>query len=69
MAQSEALNDIKEYRNQKLRDLLAQCTEGQQGMFNRMYGSVETIADECINRAIEQCEATIKKNKAGAQDA
>jgi hypothetical protein len=59
---SKALKEIQEFRHQKLRDLLNQCTDKQKKFFNRMYGSVDTIPDEKIDWAIQQCENTIKKN-------
>lgn len=60
---SEALDKIKSYRKQTLVDLYNQCTVGQQGLFNRMYGSTDKIPDEKVDWAIQQCEKTIKKNK------
>jgi len=48
---------------EKLRELLAQCTEGQLDLFNRMYRSVDAIPLEKINWAIQQCERTIANNK------
>lgn len=50
------------FGREKLRGLLAKCTEGQVGMFNRMYKSVNVIPLERINLAIQQCERTIVKN-------
>ncbi len=46
----------------ELRSLLSQCTEPQVNMFNRMYGSVETIPFKKMKTAIDQCERTIAKN-------
>jgi len=59
---SKTLDDIKIYRHDMLRNLLSQCTESQINLFNRMYGSIDTIPDEKINWAIQQCERTIEKN-------
>lgn len=61
---SEALQEIKDFRRQKLRELLLQCTEAQQVFFNRLCGSVEEISDEKIDSAIQLCERTIEGNKA-----
>jgi len=65
---SEALEkvekDYKKGRREVLRGLLNQCTDKQKEMFNRMYVSVDKISDKKINRAVQQVEATIKKNEA-----
>lgn len=61
---SESLEAIKEYRHQILRDLLAQCNPNQVDIFNRMYGSIDTIPHEKMDWAIQQCERTIRNNKA-----
>jgi hypothetical protein len=60
---SEALARVTEFKKQMLRDFLAQCTEAQVDMFNRMYGSVETIKEDKMEWAIQQCERTVAKNK------
>ncbi len=60
---SKILNEIKDFRKEKLIELLNQCTLEQQAFFDRMYGSRDTIPDEKIDWAIRQCEGTIKKNK------
>lgn len=60
-------NDLKEY----LKGLLNQCTDDQQHMFKRMYGTidddlmelVDTIKSDIIDRVISQCERTVEKNK------
>lgn len=59
---SEALNKIKQFRRQTLSELLDQCTEPQQDLFERMYGAVSTIPESKIDWAIQQCERTIEKN-------
>lgn len=56
-----------------LKELLSQCTEGQQFMFKRMYShknlelsineSVDNMDDDKIDNAITQCERTVEKNK------
>lgn len=62
---SESLENIKNFRKDTLKKLLDQCTEPQQQIFNRMYGSLAEIPDEKIDWAIQQCERTIIKNKKG----
>jgi len=62
---SEILDKIEIYSRDQLKDLLAQCTEPQQKFFLRMYPlGADEMPQEKIPRAIEQCEATIKKNNA-----
>lgn len=46
----------------KLANLYYQLTEGQKALFNRMYGSIETIEDSKIEWAIQQCVRTIENN-------
>lgn len=46
----------------KLTNLYYQLTEGQKALFNRMYGSIETIEDSKIEWAIQQCVRTIENN-------
>lgn len=58
---SEALKKVEDFKKQVLLDLYNQCTEPQQNMFKRMHGSVETIEDDKIDIAIQQCERTITK--------
>ncbi len=60
---SEALESIRKFRRQTLADLYNKCTLGQQGVFNRMYGSLTRIPETKIDWAIRQCENTIKENK------
>ena len=55
-----------------LKDLLVQCTEGQQMLFKRMYShknlelSINEVVDKMdetkIDHAITQCERTVEKN-------
>ena len=51
------------YRKTQLHNLLDQCTKEQQAFFDRMYGSRDTIPEEKIDWAIQQCERTITKNE------
>jgi hypothetical protein len=56
-----------------LKDLLHQCTEGQQLQFKRMYYHknlelpIDDVVDlmdvECMDWAITQCEYTLEKTK------
>jgi len=56
-----------------LKELLSECTEGQQLMFKRMYSNnhlelsindaVDKIEDSKIDLDITQCERTVEKNK------
>lgn len=66
--ESEALKDIENYRRKTLRDLYNQVTKEQQEFFCKMYGSLDGVKDDQINWAIQQCEATIKKNKDAARE-
>ena len=60
---SKTLNEIKDFKKEKLIELLNQCTKKQQTFFDRMYGSRDTIPEEKIDWAIQQCEKTIENNK------
>lgn len=46
----------------KLTNLYHQLSEGQKALFNKMYGSIETIEDRKIEWAIQQCVRTIENN-------
>lgn len=46
----------------KLTNLYYQLTEGQKALFNKMYGSIETIEDSKIEWAIQQFVRTIENN-------
>lgn len=58
---SGTLNKIRMYIRQELQDLYDQCTEAQQDIFCRMYGSVGKISMEKIPWAIVQIENTLSK--------
>ncbi len=55
-----------------LKELLSQCTEGQQMMFKRFYShknleltineAVDQMDETKIDHAISQCERTVEKN-------
>jgi precorrin-4 methylase len=56
-----------------IKELLDQCTEGQQNVFIRMYSGnviyssiaevVDNMPDEKIDHAITQCENSVARNK------
>lgn len=46
----------------KLTNLYYQLTDGQKAFFNRMYDSIETIKDNKVEWAIQQCERTLENN-------
>lgn len=52
----------KNKRREILRELVEQCTEKQQEVFARMYGSVDEINNKEIPWATKQCERTIEMN-------
>ena len=64
---------IKNLAKEMLKELLSECTDGQQLMFKRMYcdknlelsinEAVEQMADDKIDWAITQVERTVEKNR------
>lgn len=62
MSNSNTLERLRIQKHEALKDLLKQCTEPQIQLFNRMYGSVDIISEDNIDRAIQQCEQTIQNN-------
>lgn len=64
---------LKNAAKEILKGLLAECTEGQQLMFKRMYchknlelpinEAVDQMADDKIDWAITQTERTVEKNR------
>ncbi len=52
------------YMRPQLKELLAQCNDGNKRKFARIYGDVETMDASKIPWAIAICERTIKKNAA-----
>ena len=64
---------LKTLAKETLKNLLSECTEGQQRMFKRMYAynninitinkAVDQMAEEKIDWAITQTERSIEKNK------
>ena len=61
------MNDINaeatEWKREKIRALLSQCTEPQINLFNRMYKSIDLIPDSKMARAYDQCYRTVEANK------
>lgn len=65
---------IKNLAKEMLKELLSECTEGQQIMFKRMYchknlelpinEAVDQMADDKIDLAMTQVERTVEKNRA-----
>ena len=62
MNNSNTLERLRIQKHEALKDLLKQCTEPQIQLFNRMYRSVDTISEDKIDWAIQQCERTIQSN-------
>ena len=56
---------LDRYLRPKLKELLAQCNDGNRRKFARIYGDVKTMDANKIPWAIAICERTIKKNKEG----
>ena len=64
---------LKNVAKTMIKNLLSQCTEGQQLMFKRMYchknleltinEAVDQMSDEKIDWAMTQVEKTVEKNK------
>lgn len=60
--ESKALKEIEEFPRKKLKELLLQCTEEQQGNLEKWCGPVDAIPENKINDLILLCERTIKSN-------
>ena len=54
---------INKHLRPVLKELFAKCTDGQQGKFIRIFGTVDDMDAEKIPNAIALCERTIKKNE------
>jgi hypothetical protein len=64
---------IKNVAKEMLKELLSECTDGQQLMFKRMYchknlelpinEAVDQMADDKIDWAMTQVERTVEKNR------
>ena len=51
------------YKRTKLVELLAQCTEPQKNLFNRMYKSPEQVTSKQLDWALQQVDRTVQENK------
>ena len=61
---STTVNDkIEAFKRDLLREALEQCTPEQQEFFHRIYPT--GVPESKLVGAIDLCERTIKKNKAG----
>ena len=66
---SKIKDEVEEFKRKLLAERLAQCTEAQQRMFNKVYP--EGVLESKLESAIDLCDRTIRKNIAGrthAQD-
>jgi len=54
------MNTLEILGRDKLMELLKSCSNEEIDIFNRMYGSVETIPLAKMDWAIQQCERTLK---------
>jgi hypothetical protein len=49
-------------KKEQLKNLFYQLKKNQQTLFNMMYGSIDTIADDRVDWALKQVERTLQKN-------
>lgn len=54
-------NTFENLGREKLKELLSKLPQSWVDVFNRMYGSVNTIPLEKIDWAIQQCERSLDK--------
>lgn len=54
---------LDRYLRPRLKELLAQCNDGNRRKFARIYGDVDTMEADKIPWAIAIVERTIEKNK------
>ena len=61
------MNEFKlkviEYKRGLVKELLDQCTDKQQLLFNRMYKNIDEIKEEKMGIVYDQCKKTVEKNK------
>ena len=57
------MSTFEEMGREKLRELLSKVPSESKFLFDRMYGSVDTIPIDKIDWAIQQCERTIEKQR------
>ena len=53
---------VTEFKRNLLREQLDKCTEVQQDLFNRMYGSIDAIRDDKMRWAYQQVCRTVADN-------
>jgi len=70
MKHSATLQEVDKIRRDKLNELLAQCTEAERGLFQRMYGTCDAheMPYGKIDWAVRQVENTLAKKKAKEAD-
>lgn len=71
---SEALKQVRAFRESMIKDFLDECTQEQIMMFKRMYSHkdldapldkvLKNMPDEKLDQAVRQCETTVLKNRA-----
>lgn len=54
---------VTKFKRDLLRELLAQCTEFQVGIFNKMYVSIDDIPDKNMRWAYAQVTRTVEENR------
>ena len=59
---------VTEFKRHLLREQLDKCTEGQQDLFNRMYGSLDVIRDDQMRWAYQQVCRTVADNAGFTDD-
>lgn len=57
-----ALEQIQQYKNKVLQDLVDQLEEGQQNKFRRFYPDISKLEERTFDHAVFLCEKTIKEN-------
>lgn len=55
------MGQIKEAAREALREKLNKCTEKEIALFNRMYGSIDTILFDKMEQAESQIDRTLIK--------
>jgi len=60
---AEINSKVEEFKRELLREALEQCTEEQQAFFHRIFPA--GVPESKLVGAIDLCERTIRKNKAG----
>ena len=61
------LDAVENFKHEALRNLLAQCTAGQQELFGKVFPEgIEKLTDEKYRTAVKLCERTITLNTSPA---